>query len=272
MPNILEAAGTGRLRIFSAGTWPSLSLSLSLSLFEAMSMICPINNWSSLSLPLPLSVCVYVCVTYPKCRYYFTNYCNNMLVGDTGYGHNKVCFTHVDNYCHGLIIGERALYKVLVLSPSKLKNSIFLYEFVCVYAYVSTAVDICMYVLGLAMKRYIHILYMIWYDMIWCVMLWYPHRNLFFLNREVQLWANSTWSLMGRRTLILRDTNIFGKRSMSRSRYFSRIKSVEDKYFQNLVLVLVLVVVVVLYSIDLRARRNKEKDDFLFLFFSSFNS
>ncbi|KDO32095.1 hypothetical protein SPRG_03315 [Saprolegnia parasitica CBS 223.65] len=29
--------------------------------------------------------------------------------GRTGYGFNKVCFTHVDNYAHGLIIGERAL-------------------------------------------------------------------------------------------------------------------------------------------------------------------
>ncbi|OQR95626.1 reductase with NAD or NADP as acceptor [Thraustotheca clavata] len=29
--------------------------------------------------------------------------------GRTGYGYNKVCFTHVDNYAHGLIIGERAL-------------------------------------------------------------------------------------------------------------------------------------------------------------------
>ncbi|RHY38823.1 hypothetical protein DYB28_000963 [Aphanomyces astaci] len=28
----------------------------------------------------------------------------------TGYGYNKVCFTHVDNYAHALIIGERALY------------------------------------------------------------------------------------------------------------------------------------------------------------------
>lgn len=27
----------------------------------------------------------------------------------TGYGKNKVCFTHVDNYCHGLIIAEKAL-------------------------------------------------------------------------------------------------------------------------------------------------------------------
>mmetsp|Transcript_2292 Transcript_2292/g.5578 ORF Transcript_2292/g.5578 Transcript_2292/m.5578 type:complete len:413 (+) Transcript_2292:48-1286(+) len=49
MPNMLEAAGTGKLRIFS----------------------------------------------HPR----------------TGYGRNRVCFTHVDNYCHGLIIGERALYK-----------------------------------------------------------------------------------------------------------------------------------------------------------------
>ena len=29
--------------------------------------------------------------------------------GDTGYGRNRVCFTHVDNYAHGLIIAERAL-------------------------------------------------------------------------------------------------------------------------------------------------------------------
>lgn len=29
----------------------------------------------------------------------------------TGYGMNRVCFTHVDNYCHGLICGEKALYK-----------------------------------------------------------------------------------------------------------------------------------------------------------------
>lgn len=29
----------------------------------------------------------------------------------TGYGLNRVCFTHVDNYCHGLILCERALYK-----------------------------------------------------------------------------------------------------------------------------------------------------------------
>jgi nucleoside-diphosphate-sugar epimerase len=29
----------------------------------------------------------------------------------TGYGKNKVCFTHVDNYAHALVIGERALYK-----------------------------------------------------------------------------------------------------------------------------------------------------------------
>ncbi|KAH9107168.1 hypothetical protein AeMF1_017437 [Aphanomyces euteiches] len=28
----------------------------------------------------------------------------------SGYGLNKVCFTHVDNYAHALIIGERALY------------------------------------------------------------------------------------------------------------------------------------------------------------------
>ena len=28
----------------------------------------------------------------------------------TGYGMNKVCYTHVDNYAHGLIISERALY------------------------------------------------------------------------------------------------------------------------------------------------------------------
>lgn len=27
----------------------------------------------------------------------------------TGYGYNKVCFTHVDNYCHGLILAEREL-------------------------------------------------------------------------------------------------------------------------------------------------------------------
>eukprot|EP00940_MAST-03C_sp_MAST-3C-sp2_P002412 g2412.t1 len=27
----------------------------------------------------------------------------------TGWGMNKVCFTHVDNYCHGLILAERAL-------------------------------------------------------------------------------------------------------------------------------------------------------------------
>lgn len=48
MPNMLEAAGTGKLRVFS----------------------------------------------HPR----------------TGYGKNRVCFTHVDNYAHGLIIGERALY------------------------------------------------------------------------------------------------------------------------------------------------------------------
>jgi nucleoside-diphosphate-sugar epimerase len=29
----------------------------------------------------------------------------------TGYGKNRVSFTHVDNYCHGLICGERALFK-----------------------------------------------------------------------------------------------------------------------------------------------------------------
>lgn len=29
----------------------------------------------------------------------------------TGYGKNRVCFTHVDNYAHALIIAERALYK-----------------------------------------------------------------------------------------------------------------------------------------------------------------
>lgn len=38
---------------------------------------------------------------------------NGMLrifaTGRTGYGHNRVCFTHVDNYCHGLILGEQAL-------------------------------------------------------------------------------------------------------------------------------------------------------------------
>uniref|UniRef100_A0A7S3V093 3-beta hydroxysteroid dehydrogenase/isomerase domain-containing protein n=1 Tax=Aplanochytrium stocchinoi TaxID=215587 RepID=A0A7S3V093_9STRA len=28
----------------------------------------------------------------------------------TGYGLNKVCFTHVDNYCHGLIIAERKMF------------------------------------------------------------------------------------------------------------------------------------------------------------------
>eukprot|EP00511_Aplanochytrium_stocchinoi_P000379 CAMPEP_0204823510 /NCGR_PEP_ID=MMETSP1346-20131115/1596_1 /ASSEMBLY_ACC=CAM_ASM_000771 /TAXON_ID=215587 /ORGANISM="Aplanochytrium stocchinoi, Strain GSBS06" /LENGTH=414 /DNA_ID=CAMNT_0051950183 /DNA_START=83 /DNA_END=1327 /DNA_ORIENTATION=+ len=28
----------------------------------------------------------------------------------TGYGLNKVCFTHVDNYCHGLIITEKAMF------------------------------------------------------------------------------------------------------------------------------------------------------------------
>eukprot|EP00049_Salpingoeca_infusionum_P001616 m.49690 g.49690 ORF g.49690 m.49690 type:complete len:408 (+) comp11114_c0_seq2:246-1469(+) len=28
----------------------------------------------------------------------------------TGYGLNRVCFTHVDNYCHGLICGLKALY------------------------------------------------------------------------------------------------------------------------------------------------------------------
>ncbi|EGD77340.1 reductase with NAD or NADP as acceptor [Salpingoeca rosetta] len=49
MPNILEAAGTGVLRIFSARR--------------------------------------------------------------TGYGMNKVCFTHVDNYCHGLMCAEKALFK-----------------------------------------------------------------------------------------------------------------------------------------------------------------
>jgi len=27
----------------------------------------------------------------------------------TGWGRNKVCFTHVDNYCHGLILAEKAL-------------------------------------------------------------------------------------------------------------------------------------------------------------------
>lgn len=48
LPNVLEAAGNGHLRIFS----------------------CPA----------------------------------------TGYGRNRVCFTHVDNYCHGLLLGERALY------------------------------------------------------------------------------------------------------------------------------------------------------------------
>jgi len=48
MPNILEAAGSGLLRIFASST--------------------------------------------------------------TGYGRNRVCFTHVDNYAHGLIIAERALY------------------------------------------------------------------------------------------------------------------------------------------------------------------
>eukprot|EP00043_Microstomoeca_roanoka_P015941 m.160514 g.160514 ORF g.160514 m.160514 type:complete len:401 (+) comp16363_c0_seq1:89-1291(+) len=48
MPNILEAAGTGVLRIFSSR--------------------------------------------------------------HTGYGLNRVCFTHVDNYCHGLMCGEKALY------------------------------------------------------------------------------------------------------------------------------------------------------------------
>lgn len=49
MPNVFEAAGTGKLRIFSDSR--------------------------------------------------------------TGYGMNKVCFTHVDNYAHGLILGEQALYK-----------------------------------------------------------------------------------------------------------------------------------------------------------------
>ena len=49
MPNILEAAGSGKLRVFSCAR--------------------------------------------------------------TGYGFNRVCFTHVDNYAHGLIIAERALYK-----------------------------------------------------------------------------------------------------------------------------------------------------------------
>eukprot|EP00039_Didymoeca_costata_P000174 m.44461 g.44461 ORF g.44461 m.44461 type:complete len:397 (+) comp10096_c0_seq3:23-1213(+) len=49
MPNVLEAAGTGKLRIFSKP--------------------------------------------------------------ETGYGMNRVCFTHVDNYCHGLILAEKALYK-----------------------------------------------------------------------------------------------------------------------------------------------------------------
>ena len=29
----------------------------------------------------------------------------------TGYGYNKVCFTHVDNYCHGLIAAEKALQR-----------------------------------------------------------------------------------------------------------------------------------------------------------------
>lgn len=28
----------------------------------------------------------------------------------TGWGKNRVCFTHVDNYCHGLILGELALH------------------------------------------------------------------------------------------------------------------------------------------------------------------
>jgi len=28
----------------------------------------------------------------------------------TGWGKNRVCFTHVDNYCHGLILGELALF------------------------------------------------------------------------------------------------------------------------------------------------------------------
>ncbi len=27
----------------------------------------------------------------------------------TGYGYNKVCYTHVDNYAHALIIAEQAL-------------------------------------------------------------------------------------------------------------------------------------------------------------------
>lgn len=49
MPNMLEAAGTGRLRIFAAQR--------------------------------------------------------------TGYGLNRVCYTHVDNYCHGLIIAENKLKK-----------------------------------------------------------------------------------------------------------------------------------------------------------------
>lgn len=49
MPNVLEAAGNGTLRIFSAAR--------------------------------------------------------------TGYGMNRVCFTHVDNYCHGLILAEHALKK-----------------------------------------------------------------------------------------------------------------------------------------------------------------
>lgn len=30
--------------------------------------------------------------------------------GRTGYGYNRVCYTHVDNYAHALIISERALY------------------------------------------------------------------------------------------------------------------------------------------------------------------
>jgi len=49
LPNVLESAGTGRLRVFSCAR--------------------------------------------------------------TGYGHNRVCMTHVDNYCHGLIIAADALYK-----------------------------------------------------------------------------------------------------------------------------------------------------------------
>ena len=74
LPNLLETAGTGRLRIFGNGR-------------NRSAPACGLNPGTG------------KCMTRAQ----------QTAVHTSGRRGGAVCFTHNDNYCHGLILAERAL-------------------------------------------------------------------------------------------------------------------------------------------------------------------